>query len=64
MDNEKRHDEDKKPEWLELVRKQVESLRFGVVQIIVHDGQATRIERTERMRLESDSTLVQRFSVE
>jgi hypothetical protein len=52
MENKKRHDEDKEPKWLEVVRKQVESLRFGVVQIIVHDGQVTRIERTERMRLE------------
>lgn len=52
MSNEKRQDEDKKPGWLEVVRKQVESLRFGVVQIIVHDGQVTRIERTERIRLE------------
>lgn len=51
MDNEKRHDEDKKPGWLEIARKQVESLRFGVVQIVVHDGQVARIERTERMRL-------------
>ena len=39
------------PEWLRLVQKQVEGLRFGVVQVVVHDGMVTQIERTERVRL-------------
>jgi hypothetical protein len=39
--------------WLELVRQQVGSLRYGVVQIIVHDGHVTQIEKTERLRLET-----------
>jgi len=39
-------------QWLELVLRQVATLRYGVVQIIVHDGQVTQIERTERVRLE------------
>ncbi len=38
--------------WLELVRRQVSSLRFGVVQIVVHDSQVIQIEKTERVRLE------------
>ncbi len=38
--------------WLELGRRQVGSLRFGVVQIVVHDSQITQIEKTERVRLE------------
>jgi len=38
--------------WLEIVRRQVGSLRFGVVQIIVHDSQVTQIEKTERVRLD------------
>jgi hypothetical protein len=42
------------PEWLALVRSQVRSLRFGVVQLIVHDGRVTQIERTEKTRLDSD----------
>jgi len=52
MDKDKPHQDDKSTEWLEVVRKQVESLRYGTVVIIVHDGQVTRIERTERLRLE------------
>lgn len=43
---------DAQGQWLELVRKHVSSLRYGVVQIVVHDGQVTQIERTERVRLE------------
>jgi hypothetical protein len=40
-------------DWLELVRQHVKSLRFGVVQIIVHDSKVTQIERTEKTRLQS-----------
>ena len=39
------------PEWIALVREKVESLRFGVVQLVVHDGRVTQIERTEKTRL-------------
>ena len=38
--------------WLEIVKQQVNSLRFGVVEIIVHDSQVTQIEKTERLRLD------------
>jgi len=39
-------------DWLELVREKVESLRFGFVQIVVHDSRVTQIERTEKTRLQ------------
>lgn len=39
------------PDWLALVREKVESLRYGVVQLVVHDGRVTQIERTEKTRL-------------
>ena len=41
------------PEWLALVRAQVRDLRYGVVQLVVHDGRVTQIERTEKTRLAS-----------
>lgn len=41
------------PEWLEIVRQKVDSLRYGVVQIVVHDARVTQIERTEKTRLSS-----------
>lgn len=37
--------------WFSIVTKQVRSLRFGVVQIVVHDGRVVQIERTEKVRL-------------
>jgi hypothetical protein len=40
------------PGWLDIVRQHVDSLRFGVVQIVVHDSQVTQIDKTERVRLE------------
>ena len=42
---------DPAPDWLEIVRQRVESLSFGVVQIIVHDRKVTQVERTEKIRL-------------
>ena len=38
--------------WLELVTQHVKSLRYGVVEIIVHDSRVIQIEKTERLRLE------------
>jgi hypothetical protein len=38
--------------WLNIVRKQVHSLDFGVVQIVVHDSRVVQIERTEKLRLD------------
>jgi len=43
-------DAGEKPDWLEIVRRQVGSLRYGMVQIVVHDSQVTQIEKTERVR--------------
>ncbi len=39
------------PDWIALVRAQVENLRYGLVQLVVHDGRVTQIERTEKVRL-------------
>ncbi len=41
-------------DWLPLVQKQVTSLRFGVVQITVHDGRVVQVEITERLRFEKN----------
>jgi hypothetical protein len=40
--------------WLSLVARQVHSLRFGVVQIVVHDSHVVQIERTEKVRLDRE----------
>ena len=40
------------PEWLNVVRDQVEHLRFGVIQIVVHENKVVQVERTEKVRFE------------
>lgn len=39
-----------KIDWLEVVRQNVAGLRFGSVQITVHDGRVTQIESIEKTR--------------
>jgi hypothetical protein len=46
------HTKNTQMQWLELVKQRVESLEYGVVQIVVHDSRVTQIERTEKLRLE------------
>ena len=38
--------------WLGLVKDQIRSLHYGVVQIVVHDSKVVQIDRTEKLRLE------------
>ncbi len=44
--------EDKPADWLELVSKQVESIRFGTVHLIVQDSKVVQIETTEKVRFD------------
>jgi len=39
-------------QWLELVVQDVKSLRYGVVEIVVHDSRVIQLEKTERVRLD------------
>jgi hypothetical protein len=43
--------------WIDIVRQKVEAMRFGSVQIIVHEGRVTQVESTEKTRLSSDQLL-------
>ena len=38
--------------WERIVRQQVNSMRFGLVQIIVHEGRVVQIEKTEKLRVD------------
>jgi hypothetical protein len=40
------------PDWLGIIARQVESLKFGVVQITVHESRVVQIEKTEKVRLD------------
>ena len=37
-------------DWLDVVTRKVASLRFGSVQITVHDGKVTQVESIEKTR--------------
>ena len=37
-------------DWQEVVRKQVGSLNFGSIEIVVHDSRIVEIDTTERFR--------------
>jgi hypothetical protein len=36
--------------WLKIVEERVAALRFGTVQIVVHEGRVTQVDSTERTR--------------
>ena len=37
-------------DWLEVVRQNVANLRFGSIQITVHEGRVTQVESIEKTR--------------
>lgn len=41
-------------DWLEIVRRKVAAIRFGSVQITVHEGRVTQVESTEKTRIASE----------
>jgi hypothetical protein len=47
------HEAPKPPEWVNIVRDRVNGLRFGTVQIVVHEGQVIQVDSTQRTRLSS-----------
>ncbi len=38
-------------DWMEIVRKNAANLRFGSIQITVHEGRVTQIESIEKTRI-------------
>jgi hypothetical protein len=40
--------------WLNVVRDKVAAIRFGSVQITVHDGRVTQVEAVEKTRIAPD----------
>ena len=52
MDKAEQSGAEAQPEWLKVVRRQVESLKFGTVQVTVHESKVVQIERVEKTRLD------------
>ncbi|MDB4867742.1 MAG: hypothetical protein JWR03_2075 [Cohnella sp.] len=42
-------------DWLARITEAVTGLKYGTVQIVVHDGRIVQIERTERFRYENSA---------
>lgn len=38
-------------DWINVLRQHVASLRFGVIQVVIHEGRVVQIERTEKYRI-------------
>jgi hypothetical protein len=49
---EKSKAQEKLPAWLQLVREHVSSLKFGTVQVTVHDSRVVQVERVEKLRFD------------
>lgn len=39
-----------KPEWQTLIERKVNSIRFGTIQVVIHEGKVTQVEVTEKTR--------------
>ncbi len=37
-------------EWLSLIERRINGLRFGAIQIVIHEGKVTQVEITEKTR--------------
>ena len=48
---------DPEPRWLDVVRNQIASLRFGTLVITVHDGRVVQVEKSEKLRLDQTTSL-------
>jgi hypothetical protein len=41
--------------WKTILEESIQGLRFGSVEVVIHDGRITQIERRERFRPIQDS---------
>lgn len=41
-------------DWRDLILKNIESLDYGSVEIVIHDSRVVHIDTTKRFRLERD----------
>jgi hypothetical protein len=52
--------QDSRAAWLPSLLEAVRGLRYGAVELLVHDGRVVQIERRERLRVEPDARPPQR----
>ena len=52
------HDEaqtSSEPRWLDVIRESIAKMRFGMVQVVVHEGRVTQVDATHRTRLNTET---------
>ncbi len=49
------HDPDG-PEWVHVLRRAVEGLRYGSVEVVVHDGRVVQVETRQKVRFAAGNT--------
>lgn len=52
-----KQDESSSDDWMDVVVRKIRDLRYGSVQITVHDGRVTLVESVEKTRFNTDSSL-------
>lgn len=40
--------------WISLIERKVNGLRFGAVQVTIHEGKVTQVEVTEKTRFQQE----------
>ena len=53
-DSKPRETSDSSHEWIDVVMNKIQNLRFGSVQITVHEGRVTQVESLEKTRFNAD----------
>ncbi|MES2597715.1 MAG: YezD family protein [Verrucomicrobiota bacterium] len=43
--------------WVEIVRQKLAGMRFGSIQLIVHEGRVTQVESLEKTRIPTELTV-------
>lgn len=40
--------------WIDIVRQKLASMRFGSIQLVVHEGRVTQVESLEKTRIPAE----------
>jgi hypothetical protein len=47
-------DDDLEPAWIQTLRRAVRGLRYGSVEVLVHEGRVVQVETREKVRFADD----------
>ncbi len=49
------HIEEQVPDWYRYIMDSLEEMKYGTIQITVHDGRIVQIDRTEKKRFDEQA---------